>query len=536
MAAAAADWEGLHEDLLGLIVKKIKLIEDFVCFGMVCKSWNEAVSNNKQYLPPQIPWLMLAEDETTKNGRRQIYHLSSSKDNDKISSRSLYFPPDRRCIGLNYGWMLTISRNGGDMNLVNPLSSNSEIKLPNQTAVDNYNVDYETWPAYLFTIKAALSGNPSESSSNFTLMILHSYGALVCFWRPGDTRWTSTIHIKSRLYDLIYSHKDDQFYGTSWNGIIWACIIQHDRIVLRQITMIDGGQNFNSSTWIYIVESATPGVLQLVLRDGDIECNDDVEAVGKDEEEPNNNLYDDTYMKYGLIDFRVYELDLINGGCSKIMNLGDRAIFVGHNTSISFDASQFIGVIRPNHIYFTDDDMEWYPCLIKGGGNDMGCYSLEDDKITRFNVDLSLARGRSVWRDEQIGCINKYGSGRRIFMPKKELHCEGYSDAMCVIAMNLGSVYGYAVVIGANKWIGFEICRQLASQCNSVVLTACNEKRGIQAVEKLKRSVLSDNIMFHQFDVMDLASVSSIAEFTSWRKAKANANGSGKRTSTAMEI
>ncbi|KAG8371851.1 hypothetical protein BUALT_Bualt12G0006000 [Buddleja alternifolia] len=366
---AAAAWEGLHEDLLGLIVKKIKLIEDFVCFGMVCKSWNEAVNNNKQYLPPQIPWLMLAEDETTKNGRRQIYNLSSSSskdDDDKISSRSLYFPPDRRCIGLNHGWMLTISRTGGDMNLVNPLSGNSEIKLPNQTSVDNYNKEFETQPGYLFTIKAALSGNPSESSSNFTLMILHGAGANVCCWRPGNTRWTSTIEIESRLYDLIYSHTNDQFYAISFTGFIWACIIQHDSIVLRQVTMIDC-QIFYSSTWIYIVESATPDVLLLVHRDGDMECNYDVEEAGTDEE--GEKLYDDTHMKYGLNDFRVYELDLINGGCSKIMNLGDRAIFVGHNTSISFDASQFIGVIKPNHIYFTDDNIEWYPSLIKGGAD-----------------------------------------------------------------------------------------------------------------------------------------------------------------------
>ncbi|KAG8391798.1 hypothetical protein BUALT_Bualt01G0224400 [Buddleja alternifolia] len=71
----------------------------------------------------------------------------------------------------------------------------------------------------------------------------------------------------------------------------------------------------------------------------------------------------------------------------------------------------------------------------------------------------------------------------------------------------------YAVVTGANKGIGFEICRQLASQGISVVLTARNEQRGIEAVEKLKKSGLSDNIMFHRLDVMDLASIVSLAEF-----------------------
>ncbi|XP_020550645.1 uncharacterized protein LOC105174340 [Sesamum indicum] len=71
----------------------------------------------------------------------------------------------------------------------------------------------------------------------------------------------------------------------------------------------------------------------------------------------------------------------------------------------------------------------------------------------------------------------------------------------------------YAVVTGANKGIGLEICRQLTSQGVSVVLTARNEKRGLDAVEKLKKSGLSDYIMFHQLDVMDSASIDSLAVF-----------------------
>ncbi|KAL0428910.1 UNVERIFIED_CONTAM: (+)-neomenthol dehydrogenase [Sesamum radiatum] len=71
----------------------------------------------------------------------------------------------------------------------------------------------------------------------------------------------------------------------------------------------------------------------------------------------------------------------------------------------------------------------------------------------------------------------------------------------------------YAVVTGANKGIGLEVCRQLATQGITVVLTARNEKRGLEAVEKLKASSLSGSIIFHQLDVADLASIASLAEF-----------------------
>ncbi|KAK2407137.1 neomenthol dehydrogenase [Trifolium repens] len=71
----------------------------------------------------------------------------------------------------------------------------------------------------------------------------------------------------------------------------------------------------------------------------------------------------------------------------------------------------------------------------------------------------------------------------------------------------------YAVVTGSNKGIGFEIVRQLASAGIKVVLTARDEKRGLQALETLKASGLSDFVVFHQLDVADASSVASLAEF-----------------------
>lgn len=71
------------------------------------------------------------------------------------------------------------------------------------------------------------------------------------------------------------------------------------------------------------------------------------------------------------------------------------------------------------------------------------------------------------------------------------------------------------MVTGANKGIGLEICRQLASNGIVVILTSRDEKRGLEAVQKLKDSSsgLSDHIVFHQLDVTDPASVSSLANF-----------------------
>ncbi|PWA62412.1 glucose/ribitol dehydrogenase [Artemisia annua] len=76
-----------------------------------------------------------------------------------------------------------------------------------------------------------------------------------------------------------------------------------------------------------------------------------------------------------------------------------------------------------------------------------------------------------------------------------------------------------AVVTGGNKGIGFEICRQLALTGIEVILTSRNESRGVEAVEKLKSSGLS-NVIFHQLDITDSSSIARLAKFieTHFRK------------------
>ncbi|KAI3964361.1 hypothetical protein MKX01_024978, partial [Papaver californicum] len=76
-----------------------------------------------------------------------------------------------------------------------------------------------------------------------------------------------------------------------------------------------------------------------------------------------------------------------------------------------------------------------------------------------------------------------------------------------------------AIVTGANKGIGLEICRQLASNGIIVVLTAGDETKGTRAFEALKVSGVTD-VTFHQLDVNDASSVTSLAEFIQARYGK----------------
>ena len=68
-----------------------------------------------------------------------------------------------------------------------------------------------------------------------------------------------------------------------------------------------------------------------------------------------------------------------------------------------------------------------------------------------------------------------------------------------------------AVVTGANRGIGFEICRQLAQQGFLVILTSRDEAKGLEACKKLEREELA--VRFHKLDVDHAASVSELKTF-----------------------
>jgi NAD(P)-dependent dehydrogenase (short-subunit alcohol dehydrogenase family) len=67
-----------------------------------------------------------------------------------------------------------------------------------------------------------------------------------------------------------------------------------------------------------------------------------------------------------------------------------------------------------------------------------------------------------------------------------------------------------AIVTGANRGIGLEVCRQLAKQGVQVVLTARNAEEGRAAVESLARSGLP--IEYHRLDVSDESTILALRD------------------------
>lgn len=68
-----------------------------------------------------------------------------------------------------------------------------------------------------------------------------------------------------------------------------------------------------------------------------------------------------------------------------------------------------------------------------------------------------------------------------------------------------------AVVTGANRGIGFEICRQLAHLRTKVVLTARDEEKGKGAARKLQNEGL--DVVFYPLDITEKESIQRLAEW-----------------------
>ncbi|KAH7841665.1 hypothetical protein Vadar_032841 [Vaccinium darrowii] len=360
------NWAELLEDLLVGIAKRIPVFEDFVAFGGVCRSWRSVAIKQNFKGSQQPPWLMLAEEEgEEKANERRIVSLRKGG-----MVRKLMVPEasGKRCFE-SLGWFVTVSEDG-EMNLLHPFSQ-VQIPLPHINTFKYYVKD-EMEDNFIYIQKAVLSCSPDKAIGNSDYVVMVIYGGLsrLGFWRPGDKSWTTIETRVGAFYDIIYYN--GKFYGADAAGNIFACDVGGPNETVAQVVGIIP-REFVSGKRPYIVESE--GGLLIVVRDG---CQ--LDFLGDYGDDPNFDPHnvDESRIDYGVEEFRLFAVDLNNGGGWKDKKCsGDNALFLGDNASISVQASKFPS-IKANCIYYTDDCWEAYKSFKRGGGKDMGIYNLED--------------------------------------------------------------------------------------------------------------------------------------------------------------
>ncbi|OIT19892.1 hypothetical protein A4A49_62148 [Nicotiana attenuata] len=333
---------------------------------------------------PRVPWLMLAEEEDSEcNSCRQFFSLY----NGMILKKRIPKAKEKRCME-SMGWLITVGKDEGEINLLHPFSG-VQIELPHQNTTEDYDTLHQLRDLWTYFHKAVLSASPSQTS-DYVLMVIEGNMKFLSFWRPGDLRWTriekQPLHVPHR--DVIYFN--GKFYAVDGWGRILVCDVTIPDPIQTQIVASLPYEDIRDE--LYIVESL--GSLFIVVRYGGMlryvtddseripltRIQDDDQAIIYDEEYDDDEEKEDEELTYGTTNFRVFELDLVTCKLKQTKELGDRALFIGHNASRSVQASQFPG-IKPNHIYFTDDYWESYLAFEEGGGLDMGVFSLVDGTI-----------------------------------------------------------------------------------------------------------------------------------------------------------
>ncbi|KAM7259025.1 hypothetical protein ACFE04_014766 [Oxalis oulophora] len=373
-------WANIPTDILLRIFKRLNFIKDIIVVGDVCKSWRScAPLSDKVQIPPYVPWLMLAEEckwglpTNIVDEPRRFYNLLD----DKIYSMNLPETIGRKCRGVGFGWILTVSLDF-QINLIHPFSK-LQINLPPKSNSAEGCRCHQTLYEHTRLVeirKAVASIDPWNADTQqydpkCVIMTISSVDENLTFIRLGDKTWTNVQMPPVRFSDIVFY--GDKFYGVDLYYDVFVLTIEDWDI--SKATRVAHIPSFfvNFFSQKYLVKSN--GDLLLVCRSFDntaipyVTKHFEVLKLKSKEELMHKNNNNRRKHKSR------YDCELV-----KIKSLDNHALFVGDTSSFSLSASRTNG-IKGNCIYFTDNYFMNYSVDGNGSGSDMGVYNLEDDSV-----------------------------------------------------------------------------------------------------------------------------------------------------------
>ncbi|XP_017609140.1 putative F-box protein At3g25750 [Gossypium arboreum] len=360
-----SDWAGLPSELVDLILQRLTSVSDYFRFGATCTAWHDVVTENINYLLSQKHPMLIVPLNT-----QDVWSLYSIKDN-KLLPLPFQVPYVDRFVGSSNGWLVTVD-DDLVVRLLNPLC----LVLGKQIDHDpNIHITLPPLdpPCCVFNQirKVVLSANPTSSPNDYMIMAIFSADHHVAYIKPNrDKEWTYVNHNWGVLHDLIYYR--DRYYAIDYKGeIIYFNVA--DRLFFKYLS-INHNVDLENFEMKYLVESPI-GELLLVERikmwhwHGDVGYNNTEGA-------------------------KVWNLKLASGGWEwrEVKNIGDYALFVGDNNSLSVVASDFCGC-QSNCIYFIDDYENFlFPSMVLENSyalkntKDVGVYNMETRSFTSYDI------------------------------------------------------------------------------------------------------------------------------------------------------
>ncbi|KMT13202.1 hypothetical protein BVRB_4g086060 [Beta vulgaris subsp. vulgaris] len=376
-----ADWSMLPDDVLGEIALRLSCIKEFIYFSAVCHSWHHAHGMVKELWTFEMPWLLLAETtEDNPNHYRKLF----CPINKRCYQIKLPETFGARCWGSSCGWVVTFDLNL-EFHLLNPLTK-ARISLPPQPTMPHYDVfdgNDSHWMRQYYVDKAHVLID-AERDSDDDWIVIASHGCFdgyIAYVRPGDQAWTPLVNSEINKGDTVRARAHDvvqwgsQLLIMFYEGTLGYC----DMSALRdsQPAMI---MEYLPAP-LEILEELRLGLYRIYL----VESFGDLLMVLRYKEEvhdPNDPTEWDYTVCYRTVGFEVYKLNFGAKTWEEVDDLGDVAIFVGNNSSMSVHASGTYNC-KCNCVYFTDDEWQFWGEPTLFGGHDIGLYDMENSVIEK---------------------------------------------------------------------------------------------------------------------------------------------------------
>lgn len=356
----SSNWAMLPKHLLDSVLERLPSRLDYLRFSVVCMSWNSVVEDN---LSKHTAPMLLAYC-----GKQDTWNLCDIA-RDKVLDLQLDLPKRRFC-GFSKGWLISVDENF-IVSLINPFSrvqgkrakENSIIGLPALNHIETSRKSFSEL-SDCYVLKATISANPISNAKDCIVVIIHDHACQLAFIRLNkDTRWT---YINARIYNIYeVVYVEDKFYAIDYQNQLFCFKVTTEQ--------------FNSDDIILVAEALEEPVW-FFKKKYLVESNKELLMVHR-------FLHYSRRRRRSTMKFEVFKFDTNNHKWTEINTLGDTALFVGDNSSISVSASDF-GCL-PNCIYFIHD---WDRVAPRPRHRDSGVYNITTQSFSSLGHASTLIK------------------------------------------------------------------------------------------------------------------------------------------------
>lgn len=360
----------MADDLPKDIIRKIAVehvdnLEDLESLRLVCSLWRSETKDvsymNLNFCPSkntQLPWLMLADSPTTSH--RRFYSLTKGMVRKIDLPRFDDDADDHRRYFSSKGWLIGVSRKKALISFFDPFTG-SVIKPPSHPLLEFSDGDIWCDTDYFVQFsRFAFSTRPKPGDDFEVAMVFHT-AKHIAFWRPGQQQWIEPVR-RFQIEDVCFFR--GEFYTIDAYGQVIAFGSEIPDKPFRIVSNLKA-QGFIPYVVhrFYIVVLESKQKLLLIHRLVHVKFRKG------------------NFKYWNTRSFQLFELDVDTGKAKQVKNIGNRALFIGHNSTFFVQASSDKRSCRPNCIYFTDDNYGQYWHTTCGGGMDMGRFCLEQRKV-----------------------------------------------------------------------------------------------------------------------------------------------------------